>query len=210
MEDYLKMIISGIIAYYLPKILKSTDITKTKNPWFVWVIASFVGGTVGGIASGLLVIAGTAKLDNLGFGNWASIGTCLGLGQQIALRGYLPVTGWWAVASTVGWALFPLGGPIGGPVIAGLSVGVLQALSLRDVSGKRWWIGGNLLVWPLVAVFSLAIARPVHDAVGTGWDWVVAWGLAGMFGAILLVYPLIRLAPAHPAPQPRSIHAAAS
>jgi nucleoside recognition membrane protein YjiH len=149
-----------------------------------WAIASFVGGAIGGIASALL--------GNAGFGNWAIYGACLGLAQQIALKKYLPVTGWWAVASTFGWTLYPVN-PVLAPFLVGLGVGLLQALTLKNVSGKGWWIGGNLIAWPLVTVIGLAIVGPIFNAFGPILGWVVAWGLAGMIGAVLLIYPLSQL-----------------
>jgi len=184
MDEYLKMIVSGVIAYYLPKILKITDVTETKTPWFPWLLSSFVGGAIGGIAS--------AWLGNAGFGNWAIYGACLGIAQQTAIKKYIPATGWWAVASTVGWALYPLG-QFWAPVLVGISLGILQSLSLRKVSGKGWWVGGNLVIWPLVTMIGMAIVGPIFGTFGPVLGWIVGWGLVGLLGAILLIYPLSQL-----------------
>lgn len=108
MEELLKIIVSGIVAYYVPKFLKWTE-SKGKSSQGRWVLACFIGGALGGIASGALAMAGTPRIDRQGFGNWAAFGACLGMAQQISLKGRLPVTGWWSVAATAGWAVFPLG-----------------------------------------------------------------------------------------------------
>jgi hypothetical protein len=189
LDNVIKTIIGGVIAYYLPKLLKATDVTETRTPWFAWVVASFIGGAIGGTASALL---GSTFLSLAGFGNWAIFGACLGIAQQTAIKKYVPATSWWAVASTVGWALYPLG-QIWAPVLVGFALGVLQALTLPNVSGKSWWIGGNLVIWPLVTIIGLTIFGPVMGALGPVLGWIVIWGLAGMLGAILLIYPLSQL-----------------
>jgi hypothetical protein len=74
-----------------------------------WVLASVVGGAVGG--TGALVVAdlmsaavGTDFVTNLVFGG-AFLGASLGVAQWLLLRRRFARAGWWIVASTVGLSL---------------------------------------------------------------------------------------------------------
>jgi len=156
MDDALKTIISGVIAYVLPRALAdigkafSPSQEKKSLPWVFWVVASFIGGVLGGAFSG--------AMGEHGFGNWAVYGATLGIMQWLALRGYLPIGKWWAVASTIGWGFSSLfvGNPFGG-FLVGLMVGILQMVGSK-VEGKIWWIGGNALAWGLVALIGAFFA----------------------------------------------------
>ena len=192
MEDALKLIVSGVIAYVLPRALADIGKAFTPSqekkplPWVPWVIASFIGGALGGAFSG--------AMGEHGFGNWAVYGATLGIMQWLALREYLPIGKWWAVASTIGWAIaFPLtGNPFGG-FLVGLAIGILQMVGSK-VDGKIWWIGGNALAWGLVALL-LPILAGMVASFGPFLGWVIGWGLVALIGALLLIFPLARLAP---------------
>ena len=192
MDDALKTIISGVIAYVLPRALAdigkafSPSQEKKSLPWVFWVVASFIGGVLGGAFSG--------AMGEHGFGNWAVYGATLGIMQWLALRGYLPIGKWWAVASTIGWGFSSLfvGNPFGG-FLVGLMIGILQMVGSK-VEGKIWWIGGNALAWGLVALILPIIAGMV-GGFGPFLGWVIGWGLVALIGAFLLIFPLARLVP---------------
>ncbi len=194
MDDILKAVVSAIIAYTLPRALGNIGKTFTPAgssertlPWVQWLIASFIGGALGGAFSG--------AMGNQGFGNWAVYGAALGIMQWFALRGYLPIGGWWAVASAVGWVVAPFwgGNPLGG-FIVGLTIGLLQTIGLK-IEGKSWWIGGNALAWGLVALLLPVLVEPLGNAFGFILGWIIGWGLIALIGAFLLLLPLSRLSP---------------
>ena len=192
MDDILKAVVSAVIAYIVPRALG--DIGKTFTPadrsqrtlpWVQWVVASFIGGALGGAFSG--------AMGDQGFGNWAIYGAALGIMQWFALRGYLPLGGWWAVSSAIGWAFAPLfgGNPLGGFMV-GLAIGFFQIIGLK-VEGKFWWIGGNALAWGLVALLLPMLVEPLGNAFGFALGWIIGWGLVALIGAFLLLLPLSKL-----------------
>ena len=194
MDELSKAIIGAVVAYIIPRALGGIGKTftpagsgKRTLPWVQWTIASFIGGALGGAFSG--------AMGDQGFGNWAIYGAALGIMQWFALRGYLPVGGWWAVASAIGWAFAPLfgGNPLGG-FIVGLIVGLLQVIGL-NVEGKAWWIGGNALAWGLTGFVILFLIEPIGDAFGWLLGWIIGWGMIALIGAFLLLLPLSRLVP---------------
>ncbi|MBT3321664.1 MAG: hypothetical protein HN392_05200 [Anaerolineae bacterium] len=194
MDDILKAVVSAIIAYIVPRALGNigkafapSGSSQRTLPWVQWVIASFIGGALGGAFSG--------AMGNQSFGNWAVYGAALGIMQWFALRGYLPIGGWWAVASAIGWAFAPLfgGNPFGGFII-GLAIGFLQTIGL-NMEGKSWWIGGNALAWGLVALLLPLLVEPLGNAFGFVLGWIIGWGLVALLGAFLLLLPLSRLNP---------------
>ncbi|OQY29022.1 MAG: hypothetical protein B6243_11585 [Anaerolineaceae bacterium 4572_5.2] len=192
MDEITKAIVSAVIAYVIPRALGGVGKTftpagsaKRDLPWVQWIIASFIGGALGGAFSG--------AIGNQGFGNWAVYGAAIGIMQWFALRAYLPVGGWWALASAIGWAFVPFGGPFGG-VLAGLIIGILQTIGLK-AEGKGWWIGGNALAWGLTSVIGLYLVEPIGSAFGFILGWIIGWGVIALIGSILLLLPLARLTP---------------
>ena len=197
MKEFLMMIASAVVAYTIPKLLESIEgaltparTDKLPLPWFQWLLACLIGGVLGGGISAVMGPQGQAN-----FGNWAAFGACLGIMQWFALRSYLPVGGWWALASALGWGTYVIAGnnPIGWS-IAGLMVGILQILGLK-VTGKGWWIGGNLIAWTLVALIGLALWGPINNTFGPALGWLTAWGLAALIAGVVLLLPLSRLTP---------------
>jgi hypothetical protein len=194
MDELTKMVAGAVIAYVVPKALGSIGKTFTPEggserslPWVQWLIACFIGGAFGGTVSG--------AIGNQGFGNWAVYGAAIGIMQWFALRAYLPVGGWWAVASTLGWASTPLFAftPFGG-FFVGLVIGILQVIGLK-VSGQGWWIVGNVVAWGVAGILLPMLAGPIGSAFGFILGWIIGWGIIATIGALLLLLPLSRLAP---------------
>ena len=194
MDELTKMIASAVVAYIVPKALSGigktftpTDSSERKLPWVQWLIASFIGGAFGGALSG--------AIGNQGFGNWAVYGAAIGIMQWFALRAYLPVGGWWAVASALGWATASLfaGNPLGG-FFVGLTIGILQIIGL-NAKGLGWWIGGNALAWGVAAILLPLLIEPVGSTFGFILGWMIGWGIIATIGAALLLLPLARLEP---------------
>lgn len=194
MDELTKMIASAVIAYVVPRALGSIGKTFTpvggserSLPWVQWLIACFIGGAFGGAVSG--------AIGNQGFGNWAVYGAAIGIMQWFALRAYLPVGGWWAVASALGWASAPLFAftPLGGFCV-GLAIGILQVIGLK-AKGSGWWIGGNTIAWGVAGILLPLLVGPVGSAFGFVLGWIVGWGIIATIGALLLLLPLSKLAP---------------
>ena len=194
MDEISKAIVSAVIAYLVPRALGGIGKTFTPTgsrertlPWVPWLIASFIGGALGGTFSG--------AIGDQGFGNWAVFGAALGIMQWFALRAYLPVGGWWALASAVGWSFAPLFGdnPFGG-FFVGLAIGALQIIGLK-AKGQGWWIIGNALAWGLTGFITLFLIEPIGSAFGFVLGWIIGWGMVGAIGASLLQLPLSRLTP---------------
>ncbi|MBN1303706.1 MAG: hypothetical protein JXA13_04660 [Anaerolineales bacterium] len=88
--------------------------------------------------------------------------------QWFAPRGYLPLGGWWALASAIGWTAYILGGgsPIGRP-IASLMSGILQTIGLK-AARKGWWIDGSLVAWTVGGLMGFVLVEPIFDTFGFG------------------------------------------
>ena len=191
MDEITKMVVGAVIAYIVPRALggisKPTDSSERSVPWVQWLIASFIGGALGGALSG--------AMGDQGFGNWALYGAAIGIMQWLALRAYLPVSGWWAVASAVGWASTPFFAftPFGG-FFVGLAIGILQIIALK-ASGKGWWIGGNALAWGVAGLLLPGLAFIIGSIFEFALGWIIGWGSIAAIGALLLLLPLSRLTP---------------
>src|SRR3990172_4753049 len=187
-EDIIKAIVGAIIGFVVPAALKQfwpEPEPEESLPWFKWCIAGFVGGALGGLASGILGIMGAG---GAGFGNWAVFGVAVGLLQWFALRGYRPVGTWFILASMVGWTLFIFGGEWGW-VVSGVAIGLLQYLSLTNWKGAGWWIVANAIAWPIAGWAGIAVGTPLlgpNPVLG----WIIGWGVVGLVGAIILLAPL--------------------
>lgn len=188
-EDIIKWVASAIIGFVVPAALKvfwpKEPDSVESLPWFAWCVAGFVGGALGGLASGILGITGTGLG---GFGNWAIFGMAIGLFQWFALRGYRSVGIWFILASLIGWTLFMLGGAWGW-VVSGLAVGILQSLSLTSYRRPFLWIIANPIVWPIAGWAGIAAGTPLVS-LNPVLAWIVGWGVVGFVGAILLLLPL--------------------
>ncbi len=189
MNDILKMVISGILSVVIPAAAKQffpAPKEETSLPWLRWCICGFIGGALGGLASGLVGFANVGGPG--GVGNWAVLGASIGLLQWFALRGYREVGTWFPLASLAGWAFFPLGGNLGW-FVAGLAVGLLQYLSLSRSRGSFWWIPANTIIWFFAGWAGIFFGMPVV-AINPPLGWIFGWGIVGLVGAILLIIPL--------------------
>jgi hypothetical protein len=187
-DEIIKAVISAVIAIVVPSVLKQflPKITTDKTlPWFKWCVAGFVGGALGGIASGTMGLVGG------GIGNWAAFGVAIGLLQWFVLRSYRPVEMWFVFASLVGWMLFILGGEWGW-IVSGVAVGLLQYLGLTKWQGAGWWILGNTLAWPIAGKVGIAVGL-LLIGLNPILAWIIGWGVVGLVGAFILIVPLSRL-----------------
>jgi hypothetical protein len=191
-EEIVRAIVSAAIAVIVPSVLNQfwPEAEPTESvPWFSWSVPGFVGGSLGGIASGALGPAGA------GIGNWAAFGAALGLLQWVALRGYRPVGIWFVFASALGWTMVVLGGGLGegwGWIVAGAAVGILQSLSLARWDGAIWWIPANAIAWLIAGWAGITVGTPlVHDTPVLAW--IVGWGVVGLVGGVILLAPLSQL-----------------
>ncbi len=194
MDEIIKMLASAVIAYVVPKALsgieeavKPVGETERNLPWAQWLAACFIGGAFGGALSG--------AIGEQGAGNWAVYGAAIGVMQWFALRGYLPVGGWWALASALGWASAPLFvfTPFGGCFV-GLAVGVLQIVGLK-AKGLLWWVGGNAVAWGAAGILTPPLAKFIGGAFGFALGWIIGWGIIAAISALFLLLPLARLVP---------------
>ena len=189
MEDIIIAVVSAVIAFVVPAALKQfwpEPQQVDSLPWLKWCVAGFVGGALGGIASGAMGSVGG------GIGNWAAFGVSIGLMQWFALRGYRTVGIWFIFASMLGWILYLVGGPQVGWIVAGVSVGLMQYLGLAQWKGAPWWIVGNALAWPVAGAVGYGAGLSLLGA-NVMLAWIVGWGIVGLVGAALLLWPLSRL-----------------
>jgi hypothetical protein len=179
--------------------------------WLQWVLASGIGGAAvfplvaaaGGFLSGVLYRA-IAEVVIFGL-FWAGMSTM----QWLLLRNYIPQSGWWVAASTVGGTLIGIGAvSLGGngnvnPIIAyilmGVIIGVLQWLVLsRHISQSVWWVVASPVGWALawLAVMSpLArlgqnLMNRVSEILGIMFVLGLMGAVAGMVTGGLLVWLL--------------------
>jgi hypothetical protein len=189
MEEIITAVISAVIAFIVPTVLKQfwpEPEQVDSLPWLKWCVAGFVGGALGGIASGAMGSVGG------GIGNWAAFGVSIGIMQWFALRGYRSVGMWFIFASMLGWMLFVVGGPQGGWIVAGVAVGLMQYLSLTRWQGAAWWIVANFIAWPVAGAVGYGVGLLLLGS-NPVLAWIVGWGVVGLVGAILLLWPLSRL-----------------
>jgi hypothetical protein len=161
--------------------------------WIGWVLASTVGLAVGftiGFAVGLVVDYDVGSVLGIVLGG-AVFGAALGTAQWLVLHKRVSLSGWWVLASTVGWAV---GLAVGRAValvvddaqifaivlaVGGASAGIAQWIVLRrHVTQAGWWVLASIVAggatggavdlfkvlegWPLGIVF---LALPVIGAV---------------------------------------------
>jgi hypothetical protein len=127
--------------------------------WLRW-LPTFIGF----IAGGALATAVAGRLDAVTAAviGGALAGAVIGGGQWLVLRRMLPGAAWWIAATAVGQAIgLAVGAPLVGygteprdlavqGAIAGLAIGVLQALVLRrGVANGLWWALAMPPLWTL-------------------------------------------------------------
>ncbi|MDE2994821.1 MAG: hypothetical protein OXU67_13170 [Chloroflexota bacterium] len=161
--------------------------------WLLWVLASVVGGGVGGVVLGPVfsVVEPAFGLLVGGVAVGAIGGAALGVLQWLVLRGRLVRAGWWIVASTVGWAV---GGAAFG-LVGGAVTGVLQWLVLRRrLARAGWWIAASTVGWaigPVIVLFGGVIGE--LDAALIVLLVAVLWGIGGLVGGAITGVVLVWL-----------------
>ena len=119
--------------------------------WLLWVFAT--AATTAASRALVTAIQNLVPGDNLPLDVFA-IGLCVGFVQWLILRRYLPVSGWWAPATSL-WevaelAIFAFRVP--GTFLGGALVGAVQWLVLkRAVDGAEVWIGVTAIAWGAAA-----------------------------------------------------------
>ena len=160
--------------------------------WFGWMAASILSIIVYLLTIPMLISSMSPLVPGLQAGNtspdqaWIGVGigllgaltlgALIGLAQWLLLRRYLPQSGWWILATAIGYAiplefstLSPLRDPpwLGGLVtfvLFGLALGVAQWLVLRRrMLQSEWWVAFTLLGWLLAfALTSIAYATDLY------------------------------------------------
>ena len=128
--------------------------------WLWWVLASFVGWTVGSFVSDEVGdVMGAVWFDSLGL---IVLGATIGGMQWLVLHRHVSWAGRWAVANIAGWIVgaamnLPAGLAVGWGV--GLVVaGVLQWLVLRlAVARAAWWLLVTFVEWVVGVTLAMVI-----------------------------------------------------
>ena len=128
--------------------------------WLAWFLASIIGYTVG-MLLGASLAYGLFDRDAfdaiMGVTLGIVMGAIGGFAQWVVLRERITGSGWWVLASALGFAAFGLSGAIPSnvnpavtgtltSVTIGLVSGILQWLILRrKVARAGWWVWANIL-----------------------------------------------------------------
>ena len=121
-----------------------------------WVWASIVGLAVAGGVVGPLLLVGGGNAD---FGSLAAVlvvalgGAVTGMLQRPVLRGQVSRSGWWVLASTVGWGL--------GMAVTGAG---MNALAVGDFCGLMGFFGGAVLGAVTGGALFWLLRQPVPEA----------------------------------------------
>jgi len=143
--------------------------------WLAWMFATIVGVVVYMIVIPPILSAISERSSGMGGEPWTRIaisavsaitlGATIGATQWLVLRRRLPRTGWWVLATLIGYSIpLALGGNLAGgfepPWLAGLVIflefgvilGALQWLVLRGrVNHSGWWIAISIAGWAIAA-----------------------------------------------------------
>ena len=172
-------------------IRRSTSLTA--DEWRLgirWAVATTLGWVIGfAICS-----AQKAFFESLR-GDGVVIGVCVGIAQSIALRGRVKHTGWWILATVVGFAAGKfaadaiaesiagaVGFALGGAAI-GIALGAAQWLVLRrQVAQAGVWIPATALAWAV----GWSIISTVDEVAGgpTGTTYLIGTTGAAAAGVI--------------------------
>jgi hypothetical protein len=164
--------------------------------WLWWVLASTVGfavgsavtrfvGLVGYFAGGETVVGAFAVGGAVG-------GALIGIAQWLVLRKRVSRSGWWVLASIVGFAvgfavaiamLDSMDGAAVGAVV-GASIGIAQWLVLRLQFSRAGW-------WVLASIVGFAMGFAVLETmdgfvVGAGVGAVVGAGVGAITGGVMV------------------------
>jgi hypothetical protein len=138
--------------------MTTRSMSLTRDEWSLgirWLVATTLGWVIG-----FAVCAWFKAFFESINGDGAVIGVCVGTLHSIALRGRVKHTGWWIVASAVGFVVGKLAadaiaasvaGAVGfalGGVAIGAALGAAQWLVLhRQVAVAGLWIPASALAW---------------------------------------------------------------
>ena len=138
--------------------MTSRSTSLTRDEWSLairWVVATTLGWVIGfAICAWFKAFFESFRSDG------AVIGVCVGILQSIALRGRVKHTGWWVVATVIGFAIGKfaadaitqsmagaVGFALGGAVI-GTALGAAQWLVLRrQLAPAGLWIPATAVAW---------------------------------------------------------------
>lgn len=145
----------------------------------MWVSANTVGWAVGWPMAD--VVGGpVAEAVDLAVGQavgWAVFGAMVGIAQWSVLRKRVRRSGWWILASTVGWV-------VGGVVVVGVGAegSVVGVTALGAVSGAAQWMVLRKRVrrsgwWILVSTVGMAVIATIGSGMGEGEDLQWIWNL---------------------------------
>lgn len=204
MFEIVKLLIGAFLSYLLPKLLdpilkpKASGASDRGFPWLWWVLAHAIGGGVGGTFSAALGAQGLNTPG--GLGNWAAFGACLGIAQWLVLQRQERITPFWAVASTLGWAVFAYfqavkaPGPLGW-IFAGLAVGLLQWPILAKRRRRAfWWVPANAAAWFVGGSIGYAAGLGMlQSGMSLASSWVLGWSLVGLIGSFITGFALARM-----------------
>ena len=125
-----------------------------------WIWSSIVGLAVAGGVVGPLLLVGGGNAD---FGSLAAVvgytlvgtlgGAVTGMLQRPVLRGQVSRSGWWVLASTVGWGL--------GMAVTGAG---MNALAVGDFCGLMGFFGGAVLGAVTGGALVWLLRQPVPEA----------------------------------------------
>ncbi len=178
-----------------------TDVTTTDRPfnqmqyWLWWTLSNLTGWLIWALLNFALLTfmsaatlpAETGLLVSAAF--LLVVGAVLGGAQWWVLRQQVPQANRWIIFTALGFA----GGAFFDLVFAGLGIGLVQWLLLRNVLNKTaWWTVINAVAWPIGSmVGSLlgAAAGQLTNSIAVAV--VVIWGSSGAIigaitGAVLL------------------------
>jgi len=204
MFEIVLVTIGALVSYVLPKILdplfkdRDRPAGEHRFSWSLWVLGQTIAGALGGTFSAAL---GAQGLNTpRGLANWAAFGACLGIAQWLVLQIERRVTPLWAVASTLGWAVFAYfqaveaAGPLGW-IVAGLAIGLLQwPILARRRKRAFWWFPVNALAWFVGGSIGYAAGLGMlQSGMSFASSWVLGWSLVGLIGSAITGFALSRM-----------------
>jgi hypothetical protein len=160
-----------------------------------------------------IVLLGDRDNDWTAIALLASLGLATGTAQSLVLHWHVRGSGWWALATAIGWpagfwaglALVALAEPYGGPtslvwIVLGTSLGLCQWLALQNRIRHAWyWAAANPIIWGAGAVLGDRVAYLFHGQsfvvstpatlIGTLITWIVAESTRGLLLAWLIHRP---------------------
>jgi hypothetical protein len=175
----------------------NTESSKSdRGLWLRWFLASLIGYAVGmllGISMAYSLFDRDAFDATMGLTLGLVMGAVGGFAQWVVLRERIPGTGWWILASTLGFVLvFGMSGtgrPNENPAMVGIRMavafglvaGTLQwAILQQKVARAGWWVWANML-----GLLAGEMGFPISFAISaaTGNDELGMLVVALVFGA---------------------------